>query len=229
MSTVRPLSGAFADLARYDFSLQREWLATQRVFDLEGTRAHEAPLAVTYPPAGAMALSEDEFKARDRWQSLFMPRGALVAARTDQKHWLTFGVNPTLPVLVRRNPVLMSDDASEAVVRVGVYREMSSKAWAALTQTDDDGAKPVTRSIGWSSLPERQELLVRMSGLLWPEASQRLANSALLTRESKVSGQIILFAVRPNFRGATRGTNRLLLNAIVYGPGLGTSRVIEPR
>jgi hypothetical protein len=61
-----------------------------------------------------------------------------------------------------------------------------------------------------------------MSGLLWPEAAQRIANSAFLTRERKGLGQIIMFSGEPIFRGATLGTNRLLLNAIVYGPGMGT-------
>ncbi len=63
---------------------------------------------------------------------------------------------------------------------------------------------------------------------MWPEAAQRIANSAYLTREAKGKGQIILFADRPSFRGATLGTNRLLLNAIVYGPGLGTQNNIMP-
>jgi hypothetical protein len=35
------------------------------------------------------------------------------------------------------------------------------------------------------------------------------------------SGQVILFASSPVFRGWFRGTARLLSNAIVYGPGAG--------
>jgi hypothetical protein len=66
-----------------------------------------------------------------------------------------------------------------------------------------------------------------MSGLIWPEAQQRLANAAYLTQESKGNGQIIMFANKPNFRGATKGTARLLLNAIVYGPGLGARTAIN--
>ena len=60
-----------------------------------------------------------------------------------------------------------------------------------------------------------------MSGLIWPEAQQRFANGVYLTNESKGRGQVIMFAAQPNFRGATQGTARLLLNALVYGPGLG--------
>ena len=80
----------------------------------------------------------------------------------------------------------------------------------------------------WSSLPDEYQLKLRMSGLLWPEASQRIANSAYLTREASGNGQIILFASQPVFRGSTMGTNRLLLNALVYGAGLGTNIAITP-
>jgi hypothetical protein len=41
-------------------------------------------------------------------------------------------------------------------------------------------------------------------------------------------GQIILFAGQPLYRGATLGTHRLLLNAMVYGPALGTDHSIIP-
>ena len=58
-------------------------------------------------------------------------------------------------------------------------------------------------------------------GLLWPEAKERIADTAYCTIESKGSGQVILFACAPNFRGWFRGTARLLANAVVYGPGAG--------
>ena len=64
------------------------------------------------------------------------------------------------------------------------------------------------------------EKSLRVSGLLWPEARARVANSAYLTQESHGIGQIILFAEEPNFRGYFWGTRRLLMNAILYGPGM---------
>jgi hypothetical protein len=64
---------------------------------------------------------------------------------------------------------------------------------------------------------------VHLAGLLWPEAAGRLAHTAYATRESRGRGQVILFASEPAFRGWTLGTQRLLVNAILYGPGLGTS------
>ncbi len=65
---------------------------------------------------------------------------------------------------------------------------------------------------------------LRLSGLLWPEAAERIADSAWLTREAKGRGQVILFVSRPVFRGYSRGTARLFGNAVVYGPGLGASQ-----
>jgi len=63
---------------------------------------------------------------------------------------------------------------------------------------------------------------LHLGGLLWPEAAGRLARTAYATREGLGRGQVILFVSDPGFRGWTLGTRRLLLNAIFYGPGLGT-------
>ena len=63
---------------------------------------------------------------------------------------------------------------------------------------------------------------LHLGGLLWPEATGRLARTAYATREGLGRGQVILFAGDPGFRNWTLGTRRLLLNAIFYGPGLGT-------
>ncbi len=62
---------------------------------------------------------------------------------------------------------------------------------------------------------------LRLSGLLWPEARERWQHTAYLTREARGMGQIILFAGQPNFRSYTYGTGRLLINALVFGPGCG--------
>jgi hypothetical protein len=64
---------------------------------------------------------------------------------------------------------------------------------------------------------------IRLSGLLWPEARERWANTAYCTRESMGKGQVILFADEPFFRAYFHGTRRLLENAILLGPGIGTS------
>ena len=101
-------------------------------------------------------------------------------------------------------------------VRIGVFA------------ATDDASEGAAERVGWSLLPAGEGLEMRMSGLLWPEAVQRLAHGAALTRESKGRGQVILFAVSPTFRASTLASERLLMNAIVYGPGLGASSPIEP-
>lgn len=67
------------------------------------------------------------------------------------------------------------------------------------------------------------ETQLRISGLLWPEARSRWAGTSYVTRESVGKGQIILFAEHPNFRAYNFGTRQLFMNAILYGPGLGSS------
>ena len=78
---------------------------------------------------------------------------------------------------------------------------------------------PAVRTVG--RFAPASEL--RVSGLLWPEARVRLANTSYCTRERAGSGQIITFAHEPNFRAYFRGSERLLANAVLYGPGLGAS------
>lgn len=65
---------------------------------------------------------------------------------------------------------------------------------------------------------------LHLSGLLWPEGAERVARTAYLTRERRGKGQVILFAADPTFRRALRATERLFLNAVLLGPGLGTER-----
>ncbi|MBL7187367.1 MAG: hypothetical protein ISS70_13680 [Phycisphaerae bacterium] len=65
---------------------------------------------------------------------------------------------------------------------------------------------------------------LRVSGLLWPEARQRIAQTAYATVESVGRGQIILFATDPTYRMWLGGAQRLFLNAVLLGPGMGTSQ-----
>ncbi len=67
---------------------------------------------------------------------------------------------------------------------------------------------------------------LRLSGLLWPEARNRIADSAYATVEKLGSGQIILFATDPTYRMWLAAEQRLLKNAILLGPGLGTSQPV---
>ncbi len=65
---------------------------------------------------------------------------------------------------------------------------------------------------------------LRLGGLLWPEARERIADSAWLTRESLGRGRVILFAAVPTFRGHLKATARLFANAVILGPGLGADQ-----
>ncbi len=214
IGSVRQVSGTFDKSEEYNMDLQREFGALNIEIDMEETNKNRVDYDVEYPWEGSSnKYSKAQLEKRDEWQSLFMPSGAFVAGRIDDEHWLTFGTTDTLPVLYSNLPVLMTGGNSEAAVRIGE-----------IVQSDEE----TYRTINWSDMPPNKDLNVRMSGLVWPEASQRIANSAYLTRERIGRGQVILFAGEPNFRGAALGTNRLWLNAVVYGSGLGTSARIEP-
>jgi hypothetical protein len=63
---------------------------------------------------------------------------------------------------------------------------------------------------------------LHLAGLLWPEGAERVARTAFLTQESRGKGQVILFAADPAFRRSLCAEERLLLNAVLLGPGLGT-------
>ena len=214
IGSVRQVSGTFDKSEEYNMDLQREFGALNTEIDMETTNKNRVEYDISYPwESSKTKLNKVQLENRDKWQSLFMPSGAFVAGRIDNEHWLTFGSIDTLPVLYSNLPVLMTGGNSEAAVRIGQ-----------IVESDDEDY----RSINWSDMPPNKDLNVRMSGLVWPEASQRIANSAYLTRERIGRGQVILFAGEPNFRGAALGTNRLWLNAVVYGSGLGTSAKIEP-
>ncbi len=79
--------------------------------------------------------------------------------------------------------------------------------------------EPVTAAVRLDSAAR-----LRLGGLLWPEARERLADSAWLTVERLGNGQIILFAAPPAFRGYHLATARLFANAVVLGPALGANQ-----
>ncbi len=73
-------------------------------------------------------------------------------------------------------------------------------------------------------LADRNHL--RLSGLLWPEARDRWANTAFATQERLGKGQVILFADEPYFRAYFHGSGKLLINAILLGPGFGAEATL---
>jgi hypothetical protein len=214
-TSIKDVSDSFENSHDYNIKLQREFLSKNTSIDLDYVNNNKISSDISYPwEETENSIDSDTLKKRDSWQSLFMPSGAFVAGRIDDKHWLTFGTIDTLPLLYSDFPVLMAGSGSKAVIRVGELTE----------NTNQD----IYKSINWSDIPAGNDLNVRMSGLVWPEASARIANSAYLTQERYGKGQIILFSGEPNFRGSSLGTNRVWLNAVVYGSGMGTSARINP-
>jgi hypothetical protein len=63
---------------------------------------------------------------------------------------------------------------------------------------------------------------LRLSGLMWEEARARWGESVYAARDGFGAGQVIVFAALPNYRGYYHGAERLLLNALFLGPGMGT-------
>ena len=83
-------------------------------------------------------------------------------------------------------------------------------------------ARDPVSTVGRYAAPEA----LHLGGLLWPEAAGRISQTAYLTREGMGRGQMILFAGDPNFRGYFWGTERLFLNAVLLGPGMGVRQGI---
>ena len=214
MSSVKSLNSTFDKSKSYNIDLMREIYSLEDNIDISDANANKVDTKITYPwETSDVTYSKEQLEMRDKWQSTLMPSGAIVSARADSENWLTFGAEDVVPVLYGNYPILMTGGNSLAALRIG---ELIS---------NEDAE---TKTINWSQIPSGYDLNVRMSGLVWPEASQRIANSAYLTREKAGKGQIILFSGEPNFRGSARGTNRLWLNAVVYGSGLGTDPIVSP-
>ena len=229
LSSVRLLPDVLEDLAPYRTQIVREWLGRTSAVDPSvvwsntPADADAEPLTTLAPPNNA---HPDELTRADQWRSIFMPQGAIVAGRADDRNWLTFGVGAFVPIVFGDDPILMTDGGADAAVRLGVYNQTGADD--ARNNADDAGAEPGPRWVGWAPVPEGHELRLRMSGLLWPEAAQRIANAAYLTAENQGRGQVILFASPPTFRAAAMGTTRLFINAVVFGPGFASAHVIEP-
>ena len=214
MGSVKSLNTTFNKSKSYNVDLMREIYSLENNIDITDANANKVDTEITYPwETSDVTYTKEQLEMRDKWQSTLMPSGAIVSARADSENWLTFGAEDVVPVLYGNNPILMTGGNSTAVLRIGE-----------LIPNEDSE----TKTINWSQIPSGYDLNVRMSGLVWPEASQRIANSAYLTREKIGKGQIILFSGEPNFRGSARGTNRLWLNAVVYGSGLGSNPLINP-
>lgn len=249
IGSTRLLPDVLTKLDNYRAAIVRDWLGKNVHVDPAQVWSNGVPTTPEYPwTLGEVEkVEEDEAKRRDAWRALFMPQGAIVAGRVDDRHWITAGCGEVLPVLVGDGPVLIPKQGGHAPVLLGAYVPAPAKADVGdPTKAEDSKGAPAEASKvadaqgkaeekkkekdapGWIVAPPGFELRLRMCGLLWPEAADRLAHSAYATQEGVGKGQVILFHGSPTFRAATRGSTRLMMNAIVCGPGMGASRAIEP-
>lgn len=190
-SSVRRRRDVLDSIDVYDEYVDREWAARRVTVSTDDVWGRELPVAPAEEEESKPDQADDDEQRRnDEWARRFSPSGVVVAGRLDPEHWLSFGLDERLPLLVSGSTVFMSKPPAQTAVRVD----------------DVEG--------------------LRLSGLLWPEARRRLARSAYVTRERVGNGQVILFAHEPYFRAQWKGTRRILLNAVILGPGFGTSQPV---
>ncbi len=260
LGATRQFPDALVKFDDYRQAIVREWEGRQAKPDPEKTWSFTPPAEMTYPwmiGESDDKPSDDEVKRRDAWRAIFMPQGTVLAARIDDRSWLTAGCGDYVPVMYAGSVVLAAPPSVQVPARLGYFSpappppadakkdepkkdEAKSDAKAPAgaadkkasdaddkkdSKKDDKEKKPAP---GWSIAPPGFEMRLRMSGLLWPEAADRLANAPYVTRESIGSGQVILFASTPTYRAAALGTSRIFENAVVCGPGMGASQPIKP-
>ena len=186
ISNVRPKSQVLDKMDSYKLGLDRERSAEQPQVDTTALwHAEKTPETADEGKGGK--VDAKQLAEQDEWQRRFMPRGVFMRVNLDPEHWLSFGMNESVPAMIYTRTAFMS---KSPVTTVGRFADESD---------------------------------IRLSGLLWPEARERWANTAYLTRERKGKGQVILFAGDPDIRAYNYGTRQLFLNALLYGPGMGAS------
>jgi len=257
LGDTRLLQDVLPKMDEYRQAIVREWEARQAMPEPDKIWSFSPPESVVYPwmIGEDDKASDDELKRRDAWRELFMPAGALVAGRVDDRSWLTGGLGEYVPVIYSGERVFASPATVQTPIRIGFFTpappapkkeeakaderpdtksdkagddKADDKSGDKKCEKKDDKKEDKKPAPGWTTAPPGYEMRLRMSGLVWPEAADRLANAAYLTRESVGSGQLILFASNPTFRAAALGTSRVFSNAVILGPGMGASQPIKP-
>jgi hypothetical protein len=194
LSGVRLRRDVLEELSAYEEARQRERKARTIEIDPDEVWGNKAPSEPTTAPAATTAAGAEP------------TRRAEALERADQ--WLRLFSPRGAIAAAELDPehwLSFGVGVRLPVLLVGSYAYMSRHPIATPARLSDDQN-------------------IRLSGLFWPEARQRWAGSAYATVERVGAGQIILFASDPFFRGYFEGSGRLLLNAIVLGPGMGTSQ-----
>ncbi|HWB19044.1 MAG TPA: M14 family zinc carboxypeptidase, partial [Phycisphaerales bacterium] len=91
VSGIRKLPDVLTNLDDYQQMVVREWEGVHEDVNSDAVWAQTAPEKVQYPwwiGENSGKVSDEEMKRRDRWRALFMPQGALLAGRTDDRNFL---------------------------------------------------------------------------------------------------------------------------------------------
>jgi hypothetical protein len=78
---------------------------------------------------------------------------------------------------------------------------------------------PLRLSIGRNLVTFGGEKGLLTSGYCWPNTLKLIAGKPYLVHQALGKGQVIGFADNPNFRAMCPETQRLFLNAVLFGPG----------
>ena len=119
-----------------------------------------------------------------------------------------------LRIFQPRGAILRANLDTDHWLALGMGRAIPVLLYSSFAYLAGDPVQVVARLAEGDSL--------RLSGLLWPEGRTRWQQTAFATREAMGNGQVILFADEPFFRAFFHGSGRLLINALLLGPGLGT-------
>jgi hypothetical protein len=207
ISQVRRKGQVLEDLSDYDEA--RAWLNAAEFpvvdsLELWGTNPGEPKTTDKAPTKPDL----DALRRADELARRLSPQGTILAADLDEEHWLTFGERSPVPLMV-----------ATSVAYLAKTNVQDRDRLIADDATRTTGVQVAARFAGRDG--------IRLSGLLWPEARERWNDTVGVSRETLGDGQIILFAMQPNFRAYFHGGERLLLNAIFFGPGFGARTPLD--
>jgi len=243
LSAVRPRSAVLHDYPSPRFGLAPE--AVARLGKMSGTGLNAEGAPIQFAPHTTPEQWSSDLEIPGRGSPVLGPGTWALVGQPDAESRHAFLETPVAEPLAPQAP---SDDGDDSAVSrsdldaQGVDRrlrrfkpsgtilrvELDPEMWLTwgsgthvpvLARTGSALIAPASVEVGGRfAAPED----LHLGGLLWPEGAGRIAQTAFLTREGLGRGQVILFADDPNFRGQFDGTERLFMNAVLLGPGLGT-------
>jgi hypothetical protein len=93
----------------------RDETPTGRAADADG----DAPPPPAVGTAASLPKDDEERTRLDDWQRRFSPTGAFLLGEVDPDHWIGYGVDERLPILVSGGRVFLSREPSQTPVRLG--------------------------------------------------------------------------------------------------------------